>query len=70
MNLYELTKKQAELKRELRQITNRIEHYPRIGDLAKHKTEETEFKPLTETQWHTIEFYNDWPYYEVKKENL
>lgn len=68
MNLYDLTKKQTKLKRDLQQITNRINKYPKIGDLIKHKTEETEFKPLTETQWHTIEFYNDWAYYEIKKD--
>ena len=68
MNLHDLIKKQTELTQELREVTKRINQYPRIGDLIKHKIEGTEFEILTKTQWHAIEFYKDWAYYEVKKE--
>lgn len=70
MNLYELTKKQAKLEKELQKIANRIEDYPKIGDLIKHKTEDKKFHTLTKDEWNSIEFYNDWSYYEVKKETL
>ena len=71
MNLYELTKKEAKLEKELQKIAKRIADYnKKIEDLIKRKTEDKKFHTLTKDEWNSIELYNDWSYYEVKKEIL
>ena len=69
MNLYEINKKLLHAKNEVALLVLLKDNYPAVGDMIRHKTEEKKFKKLTEQTFSTIEYYDEWRYFEVKKDN-
>ena len=69
MNLYEINKKLLHAKNEVALLILLKDNYPAVGDMIRHKTEEKKFKKLTEQIFNIIEHYDEWQYFEVKKDN-